>query len=323
MRFLDRSNAPAAPESAMILTLTGNLLAERTLEFSRWAAGKTQRAQTETFQVGGKGINVSKMLHRIGTPTTAWCFAGGAAGDESTGWLRTSGIPFRTFPTTSPTRTGVVIRTPDQAETTFLAPDRPPDPAALRALAEALNQARAPGVFAALCGSFPGFDSDAAAPLRDALQHWVQEGVCALDSYGPPLRWAVERPLALVKINRDEFDGLFPEAERNRPVLERLTVATRQWPVRSWIITDGPRSVCYGGVDTPPAQQMPPPVAEVSATGSGDVLFACVLHAQHTLKVGLAEAVSFALPFAAANAAHPGVAEFDLNLLPSRRSVHA
>lgn len=307
----------------MILTLTGNLLAERTLEFSRWAAGKTQRAQTETFQVGGKGINVSKMLHRIDTPTTAWCLAGGPTGDECTGWLRASGIPFRAFPTTAPTRTGVVIRTAGQTETTFLAPDRMPDPAALLALAEALDQARAPGVFAALCGSFPGFESDAGAPLRDALQRWVQDGVCALDSYGPPLRWAIERSLSLVKINRDEFDGLFAEAERGRSVLERLAEATRRWPVRSWIVTDGPRSVCYAGVDTPPAQQTPPPISEVSATGSGDVLFACVLHAQHTLKVGLAEAVSFAIPFAAANAAHPGVAEFDLNLLPSRRSVHA
>jgi len=59
-----------------IFTLTGNLLAERTLEFSTWAPGRTQRAQRESFQVGGKGINVAKMLSRLGTPATALCFTG-------------------------------------------------------------------------------------------------------------------------------------------------------------------------------------------------------------------------------------------------------
>jgi 3'-phosphoadenosine 5'-phosphosulfate (PAPS) 3'-phosphatase len=53
----------AAPH---IFTLTGNLLAERTLTFDAWAPGRTQRATAESFQVGGKGINVAKMLARLG-----------------------------------------------------------------------------------------------------------------------------------------------------------------------------------------------------------------------------------------------------------------
>ena len=46
----------AAPH---LLTFTGNLLAERTQEFAAWTPGKTQRAERESFQVGGKGINVA------------------------------------------------------------------------------------------------------------------------------------------------------------------------------------------------------------------------------------------------------------------------
>ena len=55
----------AAP-APQILTLTGNLLAERTLDFETWAPGRTQRARAESFQVGGKGINVARMLRRLG-----------------------------------------------------------------------------------------------------------------------------------------------------------------------------------------------------------------------------------------------------------------
>ncbi|HKB90273.1 MAG TPA: hypothetical protein VKC60_07120, partial [Opitutaceae bacterium] len=54
----------------------------------------------------------------------------------------------------------------------------------------------------------------------------------------------------------------------------------------------------------------PPVVKELSATGSGDVLFACVLHALFQSKMSLTEAVAYALPFAAANAASAGVADF-------------
>ena len=49
-----------------VFTLTGNLLAERTFQFASWEPGRTQRATGESFQVGGKGINVSKMLNRLG-----------------------------------------------------------------------------------------------------------------------------------------------------------------------------------------------------------------------------------------------------------------
>ncbi len=54
----------------------------------------------------------------------------------------------------------------------------------------------------------------------------------------------------------------------------------------------------------------PPPGREVSATGSGDVLLACMLHARLHLGLSLRAAVAFALPYAAANAADPGIATF-------------
>src|SRR4051812_33795949 len=114
-----------------IFTLTGNLLAERTLEFDRWSPGRTQRATRETFQVGGKGVNVAKMLTRLGVPNTALCFIGGTPGAECEQWLRERHFNFRAFGTASPTRVGTVVRDASGAhsETTFLGPDVPPDAA--------------------------------------------------------------------------------------------------------------------------------------------------------------------------------------------------
>lgn len=284
-----------------IFTLTGNLLAERTLEFERWSPGKTQRARSETFQVGGKGINVSKMLDRLGAPNTALCFTGGTSGEECAAWLRAKEFSFRAFATTTPTRGGTVVRdrSGERSETTFLGPDAAPDPKAIRACAKFLRAQRKHHVLA-VCGSLPGWESAAFDPLREALARWAARGALVVDTYGPPLKWFVEQNVELVKINASELAGSFPGA----------TLDAMPGNVRRWIITDGPRPVRIRDDTGGTAQLFPPIVKEISPTGSGDVLLACVLVALFHRAGSLRDAVGFALPYAAANAAHPGVAEF-------------
>jgi len=282
-----------------LFTLTGNLLAERTLTFPTWSAGRTQRATAETFQVGGKGINVAKMLTRLGAPNTALVFTGGATGDECLAWLGRSGLAFRTFPSTTPTRTGTVIRASGQPETTFLGPDAAPDAAALRACADFLD-AQPAGLTLALCGSFPGWTLPDFDVLRATLTRWNARGTLVADTYGPPLAWLIARPVALVKINADELRALAPD----------LAHLPAHATVQRWIVTDGPRPIQLRDQSGPLPEITPPQIEEISATGSGDVFLACVLHAWCNRGYDLSAAVKFALPYAVANAAHPGIAEF-------------
>ena len=297
----------AAPH---LLTFTGNLLAERTQEFAAWAPGKTQRAGRESFQVGGKGINVAKMLRRLGAPVTALCFAGGAPGEECRAWLRAQGFGFEAFATASATRTGLVVRAPDRAETTFLGPDSPPDAAAWRAAAGYLDACPAPSALA-LCGSMPGWDSSDAALFREALGRWLaRHQPLFVDAYGPPLAWLAERPVELVKINADELRALLGPEATAADTAANLRTALGRWPVQAWIVTDGPRPVWLAARGETPASLTPPPVREVSPTGSGDVLLAGVLFARLRRGATWRAALEFALPYAAANAAHPGIADF-------------
>lgn len=311
MRFL-RGVAPE-PEMSLspgphIFTLTGNLLAERTLTFASWRLGKTQRATCESFQVGGKGINVSKMLNRLRSSNTALCFAGGAPGTESEAWLRTRGFNFQVFATRTASRIGVVVRSREEAqpETTFLGPDVPPDAEAIRACANFLD-AQEDGQALALCGSFPGWSDAGFDPLRKALETWIGRGKLFADVYGPPLAWLLERRVDLIKINADELLPFAPDLANLPP----KALAKR------WVVTNGPSAVQIRDLDGSLSSLTPPTVEEVSATGSGDVLFACVLHGLCGRGMRLAQAVSFALPYAAANAAHPGVAEFPEPIRPT------
>ncbi len=293
-----------------LFTLTGNLLAERTLEFPDWHAGRTQRAVREVFHTRGKGVNVSNMLTRLGAPTTALIFAGGASGAESAAWLRQRGIAYQVFTTQAPSRTGTVIWSDRQLETTFLGPDVPPDAAAVSACAAWLD-AQADGQVLALCGSFPGWSDASFDPLRAALERWAHRGVLVADAYGPPLGWLAQLPLTLVKINRQEFDAFRPGAG---DVAARLQQAGTALPVQAWIVTDGPGSLWLARPGEAPREFRPPVLREVSPTGSGDVFLAALLHGHWHLGLAWPEAIAYALPFAAANAAHPGVADFELPL---------
>ena len=292
-----------------IITLTGNLLAERTLEFEAWTTGKTHRARAESFQVGGKGINVSKMLNRLGAPNTALCFTGGAPGAECEEWLRERRFNFLAFTTARPTRTGTVVRSRAQAETTFLGVDAPPDPAALRACTEFLS-AQPSGTVLAICGSLPGWESTDYDGLRDVMHRWPERGPLVVDTHGAALAWFANEAAALIRVNRSELNPLFSPDEQKLSTGELLRLARDRFPALRWAVTDGAAPVWVVADNKDPESIPSPRVVEVSPTGSGDVMLACVLHGRFHRGLSWRDAVAAALPYAAANAAHAGVAEF-------------
>ena len=75
-------------------------------------------------------------------------------------------------------------------------------------------------------------------------------------------------------------------------------------------MSDGAAPVWFMAQPADPETIAPPRVRQVSPTGSGDVMLACVLHARFHRGLSWRDAVAWSLPYAAANAAHPGVAEF-------------
>lgn len=296
--------------SRLILTFTGNPLAETTYEMAGWEPGRTQRAKGSSFQMGGKGINVSRMLARLGAQTRILSFLGGNSGEDCRAWLKSRDLDFVSIPTRHATRGGLVLRDPARPETTFLGMDTAPDSEAWLAATRVLVAERREGACLAFCGSCPGFASPEAALFRAALDGWITDGLPVYaDTYGAPLAWFAERQVELIKINADELAGLLgPECSGSTEANLR-SVLTR-WNARNWIISDGPNPVWHAGQDSTPASQLPPEVQVVSPTGSGDVLLACLLHARLNLGHSWSEAIAYALPQAAANAAHPGIAEF-------------
>ncbi|MFA6948063.1 MAG: 1-phosphofructokinase family hexose kinase [Eubacteriales bacterium] len=91
-----------------ISTVTLNPAIDRAMYFrGEFRAGELNRAYKTVATVGGKGINVSRLLRRLGVESPAYGFIGGTDGKYLAGSLRGDGIDVRFTETAAPTRVNI------------------------------------------------------------------------------------------------------------------------------------------------------------------------------------------------------------------------
>ena len=256
---------------------------------------------------------MTKMLSRLNSQTKAIYFPGGQIGRRCDAWLKERNFPIKAFPTEGETRSGAVVRAPGREETTYLGMDSDVSLQSVQACVAYL-ETRSTDTVLAICGVIQNWDSHIWEPFRDLCKDCSSKYPFAVDCYGPALSWLVEYPLSLVKINRVEFAGLMnhqsiPDDGQMAALLEE---AKKKWPVKQWVVTDGPNKVWSISENLEIDSAMPPVTNEVSPVGSGDVFFAGLLYSLFDIKSDLKRAVQFSLPLAAANASSGGIADFDL-----------
>jgi len=103
---------------ARILTVTLNPALDKTVFVPGFCAGREFRAARAAVTAGGKGINVSRALARLGVPTLATGLIGGGSGDEVADRLKAEGIAHRFFPVRGETRTNLTIVDPESGRVT-------------------------------------------------------------------------------------------------------------------------------------------------------------------------------------------------------------
>lgn len=295
-----------------VITFTANLLAETTYSFAAWEPGKTVRATEESFQVGGKGINVSKMLNKFGSANQALCFPGGAFGPMCEAWLEDAGIETLPFRNGCVTRSGAVVRAEGMEETTFLGVESLVSDEAIRDVVSYLEGIEERFVFA-ICGSVQGWGED----RWERLRHWIdrrgENVTLVVDNYGASLPWfAKERP-GLIKINRDELETLFEEDVSDELTSRLLKRARELYVCRYWVVTDGGNDVWVMDGESEPESYSPRKVDCVSATGCGDIVFATLIDCLYNRDgYTLLQAAELGSEYASRSAAMPGIAEFEL-----------
>ena len=159
----------------MIYTVTFNPAIDCIMQVQDLEFGKVNRAVTQEFYFGGKGVNVSYVLRNLGRTSTAWGFVAGWTGAALERALQDDGIAtgFVHLPTGNTRMNaklkGTTLGSDDDVETAVNAGGAPIDDESLQKFFDLLDTVQ-PDDFVILSGGVPkGTPKDIYARIMEAL----------------------------------------------------------------------------------------------------------------------------------------------------------
>jgi 6-phosphofructokinase 2 len=289
-----------------IVTLTMNPSVDLASDADAVRPVRKVRTRNETFDPGGGGVNVSRVLRELGADTLAVIAAGGVSGHLLEELLGEAGLPHASIPTAGRTRVSYTVHDLSAKLEYRFVPEGPvlAEPEWKAAL-DALDAAQGGWIVAS--GSLPrgvpeDFYARAAARASRRGRRFV------LDTSGAPLRAALlGGGLALIKPSRGEFETLVGESLDTPEAQDAAALRfVREGAAELVAVTLGHEGALLAepaGVLRMPALDVP----VVGAVGAGDSFLAAMVFA---LSRGESPREAFALGMAAGAAAvmRPGTA---------------
>ncbi len=297
----------------MILTLTLNPTVDLASDADQVQPVRKVRTRGDSFDPGGGGVNVSRVLRELGGETLAIILAGGVSGTLLEELLREGEVPHLTVPIAGRTRISHTVHDLKARLEYRFVPEGPTlSEAEWQAGLAALEQT--PGDWLVASGSLsPGVPADYYARCKAIT---VRRGMpFVLDTSGAPLQAALGPGLKLIKPSQGEFDTLVGRKLAPGELAEAAQGFVAQGATELLAVTLGGEGALLAsaeGVLQLPALDVP----ALGAVGAGDsFLAAMVLH----LAQGAASRDAFAWGMAAGAAAvmRPGTAH------PKRADVEA
>jgi 6-phosphofructokinase 2 len=288
-----------------IVTLTMNPSVDLASDADAVRPVRKVRTRNETFDPGGGGVNVSRVLRELGADTLAVVAVGGVSGRLLEELLGEAGLPHHSVPTAGRTRVSYTVHDLGAKQEFRFVPEGPVlEEGEWKAALGALDSSEGGWIVAS--GSLPrgvpeDFYARAAADASRRGRRFV------LDTSGAPLRAALGRGLALIKPSRGEFETLLGEPLGTPEAQEEAALRlVRDGSAELVAVTLGHE----GAILAEPAGVLRLPALEVpalGAVGAGDSFLAAMVCA---LSRGEAPREAFALGMAAGAAAvmRPGTA---------------
>lgn len=285
-----------------LLTVTLNPALDKVQVVPDFQAGAVYKVAETHTSAAGKGINVARVTHTLGSPVTALGLLGGVAGDYAGECLRREGIPCCIVPISGETRTSVIVADPANRRDTVLNEAGPLiSGEELNALWQCLRELLPTVQTVSYSGSLP--PGVPGSFYAEAIELAREMGVkAALDTSGDALvQGAAARPF-LLKPNRHELTALGDEGGDG---WAGAAVGLRdRTGCEVALVTDGARGAllaCEDGL----WECAPPLIDVVSAVGSGDSFLAGFLWAWDDAQ-GPEAALRLGTAAGAANARHYG-----------------
>ena len=192
----------------MIYTVTLNPAIDKTVVIENFAPGCVNRIASMREDAGGKGVNVSKCLKKLGADTVAVMILAGLTGKRLESMLNAMKIHMLRVPAEGENRNNLKIIDPvNHTNTDINEPGPKIDEDLLENLKEKLGKSVCKGDIVVLSGSLPkGADKNLYARWINYFRH---RGVSVyLDADGEAMAKGIAAVPALIKPNNDELAAL-------------------------------------------------------------------------------------------------------------------
>ena len=263
----------------MIYTVTLNPALDKTVEIPSFSVDNVNRIVSLRTDPGGKGINVSKVVAKLGSTSRAVGILGGATGQSIAQGLEGENMTCDFLPVEGNTRTNLKVIDPIlHTSTEINEPGAPVDAETLQTLLDHLIKLIRRDDIVVLAGSLP-----AGAPA-DTYRVWGEAcrekgAKVFLDSDGAPLAEGMGVVPYLIKPNNDELSRLMG---RELDSIEELIAAARELLSRGtakvFVSMGGRGMLCVTPERTIYAPGLKVPVA--STVGAGDAVVAALAVAE-------------------------------------------
>jgi|25_taG_2_1085351.scaffolds.fasta_scaffold03635_3 6-phosphofructokinase 2 len=288
----------------MIITLTANPALDIYSKTKRLEPNEKLRCETPLIDAGGGGVNVSRVIKRLGGQSTAVYAKGGHTGKLFYDLLEKEGVTQNPVEVTNDLRQNfAVTETATGNLYRFGFPGAQLHESEYVALLEKVSNCKK-GDFLVASGSLPpgapsNFYAGVAAKAKACGLKFV------LDTSGKSYEGVLEEGAYLLKPNKRELSDLTGQPAENLEEQKRaLLKVLNKYPVEIIVLSlggEGALLATKGGVEHYPAPQ----VEHVSSIGAGDSMVAGLVHALSTGQP-LKNAILYGLACGSATIKSPG-----------------
>jgi len=288
----------------MIYTITLNPALDHFLDVGRLRVDDANRVRSECLYAGGKGIDVSRAIRRLGGDSMALGFIGGHNGRLMVEMLKAEGVTTYFTPIAQETRRDIVICTADGATQTMLNSRGPLITAAeWKEFLGHLGLLELRDAYVVVGGSLPrGVPADAYYQIVQLVQGRGARAV--LDADGACFKAGLKAKPFAIKPNVNELRRLTGRALRAEREIVRVASEVNRKGVSVVLVSRGRHGLLVVSREGS-CRAVPPPVRVKSTVGAGDSTVAGFV-LRHAGGGGLEECVRFATAAGTAATLAPG-----------------
>lgn len=302
---------------SLIVTVTANPAIDQIFITDRLAFDDRSYLRERAEAPGGRGINASRMLHRLGAKTLAIAPCGGPTGKRFEAYLKDLGFAFELVRIRNPIRTNRAVTDTHGLTVKLDEPGPLLEREEVKRLEDAVLRRLPEAKWLLLCGSLPpGVPEDFYARLiRKASEAGVRT---LLDADGTPLIEGLEARPSVSAPNQMEAERLLNRSLILRGHFHEAAEQIREMGAETVILSLGSRGGVLASEDVV-AEVVPPRVEALCPIGAGDALNAAFVWAV-TNGSNVLEAARWGVAAGTASAKVPGLEFADLDQI---REVYA